>query len=49
MSTFDPLGILSFYKVAENMILREAWRRDCRWDDKLHMMLKTFGISGVDK
>lgn len=35
MSTFDPLGFLSFYTVAGNMILREVWRRDCRRDEQI--------------
>lgn len=35
MSTFDPLGYLSHYTVGGKLLLREIWRRDCRWDEPI--------------
>ncbi|XP_075167990.1 uncharacterized protein LOC142241581 [Haematobia irritans] len=35
MSTFDPIGFLACFIVGGKLILREVWRRDCKWDEQI--------------
>ena len=35
MSTFDPIGFLSCFIVSGKLLLREIWRRGCKWDEMI--------------
>lgn len=35
MSIYDPLGLASFLTIEAKIVLREAWRENAGWDDKL--------------
>ena len=35
MSIYDPLGLLSYWTLELKLILREAWRQNVDWDEKL--------------
>lgn len=35
MSTYDPLGLIANLLIEAKIILREAWREEAGWDDKL--------------
>lgn len=35
MSIYDPLGLVSFLTIEGKLVLRESWREDADWDDKL--------------
>ena len=35
MSTFDPMGFLGHFIVGGKLLLREVWRRGCKWDESI--------------
>ncbi|XP_044571293.1 uncharacterized protein LOC123257217 [Drosophila ananassae] len=35
MSTFDPIGFLSYYMVTAKLLMREIWRKGVNWDEPL--------------
>lgn len=35
MSLFDPLGLVAPFAITGRLILREVWKLDCEWDDKI--------------
>lgn len=41
MSLFDPLGLVAHQAVVGRLILRETWKLDCNWDEKIPKEITT--------